>query len=316
MNNNSKLNIKKLIFIVLKIIIFFASVYFIYARIEHSNVNFIDVIESISIIYLFPIIILMFLNWFLEAIKWKLSANILEPLSFIKAIKGTFSGVTISSVLPNRTGDFLGKVLFLSEGNKKEGIPLALYGNYAQLVTTLLFGLLGMIVLIINPILIPHFSFKLLFGIASLLALFFSIYIYFKPELSVKWISKLKKATSLQLNNLNKLKLINLLSLSIGRYIMFLIQFWLAFRMFNVELSIVQLLSFIGIYYLLITFIPGLFLAKIGIRESVAIWLFAGVTNDLTIVSVTLLIWLINIAIPSIIGATIISSVGWKTIRA
>ena len=122
MNNNSKLNIKKLIFIVLKIIIFFASVYFIYARIEHSNVNFIDVIESISIIYLFPIIILMFLNWFLEAIKWKLSANILEPLSFIKAIKGTFSGVTISSVLPNRTGDFLGKVLFLSEGNKKEGI--------------------------------------------------------------------------------------------------------------------------------------------------------------------------------------------------
>ena len=315
MNQQSKVNIKKLIFIILKITIFFASISFIYTRIKDSGESFSNVLKSASKIYLIPITILMLLNWFLEAQKWKISASIIEDISIKKAFKGTFSGVTISTILPNRMGDFLGKILFLKTENKKEGMPLALYGNYAQLVTTLLFGSLGIITLVIYPGLLPQLKYNMLFSLITLLIAVVSIYIYLNPNLWVKWISNLKQASKFQIENIKKLNLLKILLLSIGRYLIFLIQFWLALKMFNVDLSITHIISLIGMYYLFVTFIPGLFLAKIGIRESVALWLFTGIFNDLTIISVTLLVWLINIAIPSLIGAIIISNIGWNSIK-
>ena len=58
-------------------------------------------ITVINLILVFP---LMFANWSLEALKWKLSVQHVQPVSFARAVKAILSGVSFSVTTPNRTG--------------------------------------------------------------------------------------------------------------------------------------------------------------------------------------------------------------------
>jgi uncharacterized membrane protein YbhN (UPF0104 family) len=56
------------------------------------------------------VIVLMFVNWSLEALKWKISVQSVQPVSFFRSLKAIFSGVSFSVTTPNRTGEYLGRV--------------------------------------------------------------------------------------------------------------------------------------------------------------------------------------------------------------
>jgi uncharacterized membrane protein YbhN (UPF0104 family) len=62
---------------------------------------------------LVAVVLLMIVNWSVEAFKWKISVAKIQPISFFKAFKAVLSGISFSVSTPNRVGEYLGRVLLL-----------------------------------------------------------------------------------------------------------------------------------------------------------------------------------------------------------
>jgi len=104
-------------------------------------------LHSVLLWNLAAVILLMIINWSLEAIKWKLSIRKIQQVSFGKALKAIFSGVSFSVSTPNRIGEYFGRILYMNEGNRLKTISLTIVSNISQLIVTLFAGALGLIVL-------------------------------------------------------------------------------------------------------------------------------------------------------------------------
>ena len=96
---------------------------------------------------LVAVILLMIVNWSFEAIKWKISVKDIQQVSFFKALKAVLSGVSFSVSTPNRVGEYLGRVLYMDDGNRLKTISITIVGSISQLIITLLMGAIGLIVL-------------------------------------------------------------------------------------------------------------------------------------------------------------------------
>ncbi|HET9430922.1 MAG TPA: hypothetical protein VFO70_07085, partial [Chitinophagaceae bacterium] len=64
------------------------------------------------------VVLLMLANWSLEAIKWKISVRPIQEISFFRSFKAVLSGISFSVSTPNRVGEYLGRVLYMDEGNR------------------------------------------------------------------------------------------------------------------------------------------------------------------------------------------------------
>jgi len=96
---------------------------------------------------LVAVIALMFVNWSIEAFKWKISVKKIQEISFFKAFRAVLSGVSFSVSTPNRVGEYLGRVLYMDAGNKLKSISITIVGSMSQLIITLLMGCIGLLVL-------------------------------------------------------------------------------------------------------------------------------------------------------------------------
>src|SRR6187431_667344 len=93
------------------------------------------------------VVVLMFVNWSLEALKWKISVQSVQPVDFFRSLKAIFSGVSFSITTPNRVGEYFGRMLYMNEGNRLKIISLTILGSLSQLIVTILFGLAGLLIL-------------------------------------------------------------------------------------------------------------------------------------------------------------------------
>src|SRR4051812_44001053 len=85
----------------------------IYNQVKHqpglseSWSNILASLSSYKIWWLVLVVVLMIVNWSFEAIKWKVSIQNLQNISFFKAFKAVLSGVSFSVSTPNRIGEYL-----------------------------------------------------------------------------------------------------------------------------------------------------------------------------------------------------------------
>ena len=257
---------------------------------------------------------LMPLNWSIEALKWRYILQNKEKISVLLAIKAVFSGATISAVSPNRIGDYLGRVFVLKKTKFWEGVLITLIGSYAQTLVTLIFG--GIVFFsFIGPKMIEY---NYLSSMQSeviryvlVIGLLIGIVFYFRISLLVriiplkwkrvhKYVEIFKQYTSKQLS-------ITLLFSTI-RYFVFSVQFYLLFLAVGLsEISFITGLGLISGIFLINTLRPSIALLEIGIRGSVAVFVFGlyfGFETNLdnAVFTASTLIWLINIILPAIIG--------------
>ena len=96
------------------------------------------------------------------------------------------------------------------------------------------------------------------------------------------------------------------LFISFFRYLVFLTQFYLLLQVFGVNINIIPAFISIGLIFLTMSAIPTVTLAEIGIRGSVAIY-FLGMFSDeiVGIVSTSIMLWIINLAIPALVGSLV-----------
>jgi len=285
-------------------------------NLEESWVNIKASFTDIRVFNFILVFVLMFVNWSLEALKWKISVQRVQPVSFFRSLKAIFSGVSFSVTTPNRTGEYLGRVLYMDDGNRLKVISLTILGSISQLLVTIFFGLLGLLILrhgIANVSLSVWMVWLKDIGIigASLAFIVLTVF-YFRIGWLVKWIDKIpaiKKYIWL-INELEKTDttlLLRLLSISLVRYLVFATQYFLLFRFFGVEINWWQGFWATAIVFFVMAITPTIELFEVVKKMYITKEIFAIFTvNTLAIGFVTTTIWCINLVIPAAIGSLLI----------
>ncbi|TCJ18829.1 flippase-like domain-containing protein [Flaviaesturariibacter flavus] len=273
--------------------------------------------HSPRIVYFIALCLLMLANWGIEALKWRMLVRPIEPISFGQSFRAVLSGVSFSVSTPNRVGEYLGRMLYMPEGKRLQVVALTLVGSLAQLLLTLWAGTIAFIFLyakLTGSGMMHPFVYRV--GLAALvlgtgvLTLF-----YFNIAALEKWLERLlRKASWLYLvaalKEFGMQRLSRLLGLSAVRYAVFVVQYLLAFRLFSVDVSLLQAVGVMGLVFLALAIIPSVVLLEVGIRGEVSlklIGLFSA--NSLGIIVTTVTIWLINLVLPALAGSLLILGV-------
>ncbi len=268
------------------------------------------------------VIVLMPVNWGLEAKKWQLAIRQIQPLSFWRAFKATLTGITMASFTPNRIGEYVGRILYVEEGKRIQSISLTIVCSIAQLLITTLAGCLGVFYLkwfLHQQIPITGQAWQSLFSVILWVAGVFStvlMILFFR----IAWIVKiLEKMPSLSkflkyvkiLEDFHATVLLHILFLSFGRYLVFIMQYSLLFSVFGVLLTWEQTLSGISVMFLVMAIVPSFtFLTELGLRWEASIQILEFFSfNTIGIFAASFGIWIINLIIPALVGSLLILSV-------
>jgi hypothetical protein len=314
-----KFNKTQLLSFSAKLFIVCLSFYFIYRQIffkkefEQIKAGFAEMFNSkVDYLGLIVVIFLMFINWALEAQKWRLLVVKYEPISFFMALEAIFTGVTISIFTPNRIGEYAGRVFHLENADLIKASLASVIGSIAQLMATIIFGVLGL--LYIFPVYIASFKIighiqYLIITVLTILILVFSVVVFINSFIFTGIIKKIKLLGRLRkygkiFSYYTKGELGLLLSLSSLRYLVFSIQFLLLLHIFEVSIPLFDGLMMVFSTFLVLAIIPTISIAELGIRGSVAIFFFGMLSgNNLGIITASFALWLINLALPDVIGS-------------
>ena len=259
----------------------------------------------------------MLVNWGIEARKWQLAIRTIQVISFRKAFKAIFTGTTLAFFTPNRMGEYMGRILYIDDGKRIKAISLTIVCSMAQLLVTLVAGITGLLFLRNHLVsrsasdsIGPWIDFSVVFIAVVVLVL---AILYFR----LGWITKLVSRTPRinkyvayvnVLDNFNATVLLRILSLCLFRYTVFVLQYFLFFQLFKVEINWWQTFWSISVVFLILAIVPSIaLLTELGIRWKASIDLVALFSSNVTgILATSLAIWLINLVIPALIGSLLI----------
>lgn len=310
----SKAHLAKGIEYVLKTLVLVLALYYLGSRLLDDRETFLWItdaqIHGIGIIVPF-IIGLCIVNWGLEAGKWFVISKQLGETSYADCFRGVMSGLTLSMFIPAGIGDYLGRLGYLKTDRKLEAAALVYLTGIVQFMVTLVFGLFGLFYVLRQTL--PINGFELL-GFMLLAVSVVAIGLCSLAHLGVRW-SRGLRGHFLKINNalraISRWDLRWLISLAILRYLVFGLQLYLLLDVFKPEVGMPIILAGITWIFLSKTILPTFnFLSDLGVREFSAVFFFSlfGIGAHLIVIP-TLVLWLVNIFLPSLLGLYFILTV-------
>lgn len=264
------------------------------------------------LILLMIVVLLMPLNWFLEAVKWQRLTEKSVVLSLKTSLKSVLAGLSTGYITPNRIGDFAGRVLFLPKIHQLSGVVLSIVNSLTQNIVITVFGLTGAVVYFMNFRSESNFSNFLIWIGASFGA---SLLLYFTfPKLiqrikTGKWSLKFQEIIK-SMSGFDLWDLLVIILISTLRYLVFCSQYYLLLCFFEIEVPLQQAVFAVPAMYLLVTFTPSLAASEPAIRGSYAVLIFSVFsTNFIGIMLTGILIWLINFVVPMVAGTVAVGRI-------
>ncbi len=267
------------------------------------------------------VVLLMFLNWGLEAQKWKRLLQPLQKINFITALKSVFAGCSITMLTPNRIGEYGGRVLYVNEENRISAIPLTILGGISQLIVTLIMGTVGLLYLKYfakEPTLLfsslPAIAANIFIYVGMFSAIILLVF-YFEAGFMVKLIKKagfLKAIVKylLSLQQFARKDLLRILFLSFLRYLVFILQYLLLLRLLEVNINPAICFWLLTIFYLLLALAPTIGFTELPVRAAASVEILQLYSpNILGIQAASFGIWIINLVIPALIGSILIFTI-------
>ncbi len=283
-------------------VLFIFVLYFFIRQISQIEFNQFKSLEVRNPICFVVVVLLLPVNWGLELLKWQsiLKVNSIR-FSVKELIYSLFSGVSTGIITPNRIGNFIGRMIFFKGKVRGQLILGTLYSNFAQFLVTLLFGAVAFLYFFDFEFSSFKDSGKLLLISILFLSILFYFLVPFIPLSKIRRLNRKQNILVLFQKQATKIFL-PLIGLSSLRYFVFSIQFLLMLMTFGVEPSF-MLYSGILTVYLVSTLTPSLLFGKLIIRETVGLLILGFVLeNDSIIVASSLLLWLVNLGVPSLLG--------------
>ena len=264
------------------------------------------------------VFVLMVVNWGIETVKWQLCIRKVQKISFTKAFKAILSGVSFSVSTPNRVGEYLGRILYMDDGNRMKAISLTITGSMSQLIITLTMGLAGLTMLAgrieASGLISSFWLDMILYG--TMLAVLALTVFYFRLSWFARWVERWPGSRRYAwlfrtLEGFNATLLLQLLSLSALRFFVFIMQYYLLFRLFGVEVAWGQAWWAVSVSFLVMAVIPTIALfTDLSLRGEVSLKLLGLFSNNhLGITGALVCIWFINLIIPALTGSLLILGV-------
>ena len=272
-------------------------------------------IDKKSILLLFLLIVFMLMQWLLEAVKWQLLLKQLIDLPLHKAVFMIFTGISFSIATPNRFGEFIGRIMHLPKGIQLQGTGYTFIGNFAQLIATCIAGSIGIYFFqadIANTKAVGLSTIVSIFLYLGPLITLFCLFIYFKSGFFFSSVAEIKlfnnwKDKFLQLSQLSRRLLLQLLLLSLFRYCIFLIQYGFIFEITEIGVGFAEICISISVMLFWLSVLPTISLVELGLRWQLSILLFAPYTTNVFGLTMGItLIWLLNMVLPAGIGLVLL----------
>ena len=267
------------------------------------------------------VIAMAFLNWGIEARKWQILLLPIQKMGFSTAFKSVLTGVTLSINTPNRIGEYGGRILYVKEGSRIRAISLSIAGSISQLIITLLMGCLGLWYILSyqmepngNLMGLSYFWVETLLILSFMMVLMLLLF-FFRLSWLIMLIEKMP-AMGKYVQYINVLEdftpklLLRLLSLSLFRYLTFVLQYILLLQVLEVGIYWWQGFPIISILFLVLAVIPSFAIADLGVRgkfSTALLGLYSA--NQVGILGTTFGIWFINLFLPALAGSILILSI-------
>lgn len=327
-------NIRKTLNHLIKLVILFIAYTYVYKQVFVQK-NIPEMLMDFRTTFHFDLTLFflafsgLILNYGIEAYKWRRMIIKLEYITYYRCVGAVLAGLTLSLFSPNRIGEFLGRIFMLEKANRIDSSIVTIATSIGQLLITLIAGVAA---LWIYPYFNEGFSefihnkpFILVYILpASLIIIGLLLYVNLhkmhllgaklhltgeSPHLLI--ISKIHSKLKI-LDQYKSKDWLVILALCFCRYIVFSSQFVLLLEAFIPDFPLVEAYLLISIIFMSLTVIPAISLAEIGIRGSVSIFVFGFYFREhlidpqsqaLSVISVSTLLWLMNIVFPALIGS-------------
>lgn len=253
------------------------------------------------------VLILTVINWSLETVKWRLLVNRLDQISFFRAFLGILLGISFSLFTPNRLGEYGGRVLVLKH-HRIAAIVSTLIGSYSQIVANMSIGGFALIIFLWKYM---HLHIYYIIAISSVYIILagFLFVSYFNIDIvSVlfKKYSVFKKISEyvevVKQYSANDLK--RLLILSVFRYGIYCMQFFLLLKVFKTGLKWIDGVVLIPNVFFVQGILPTMAIFDVSLRGQVAVQFISDFAQGemFQVVAASLVLWFINLIVPSLIG--------------
>ncbi|MDX1912392.1 MAG: lysylphosphatidylglycerol synthase transmembrane domain-containing protein [Saprospiraceae bacterium] len=262
-----------------------------------------------NFIWLLLAVLLMPFNWLAETAKWKQLVQQYEPMGWWKALQAVWIGLAVSLFMPNRTGEFAGRILFVRPENRSLATVANFIGNFAQLTVTGCAGIAGAWWLFTRwwhpdsagmPILL----------LAAILACCALLFLYTRvrhlpillANIPIPLIKRFAKDRFL-FDPYRPSELYRILAWAILRYLLFASQYFFLLNFFGIKPGIMNAFAGISVLFLVQTGVPLPPLAGLLARGNVAILIW-GQTGapEVCSLAATFALWIINLILPALVG--------------
>lgn len=239
------------------------------------------------------VFLLMPLNWFLETKKWQLLLSSVARHSFFKLLKAVLQGVMVGTVTPWRMGEFVGRAFEMQRKDAVASFYFSALGGMGQAFVTALFGLFFL------PWFYPS-NWLIVFSAMVCGSLLMAYFFFHKLPLIV---NRLPFVTAEKIPATDFVVLAWALLLSFLRYCVYLFQWVLVAYTFSIHDNFVVLAAGAAVTLLFQSISPALPFFDLAVRSGISLFVFSNICNNpIAVLLSTIVIWLINIAIPSLVG--------------
>jgi hypothetical protein len=259
---------------------------------------------------LLGVLLLMVVNWWIEAEKWRILVKQVQPIGRWRSFIATIAGTSVALISPNRTGEFIGRVLFLDPEHRIKGSVATMWGGVAQFIVTLIAGVVAMLLYGIFWQPVMMFTELILASVAIIAVA--GAYFYMRPavvERSILGWPFMKRYREhlavLELYDVDQLLMV--LLFSVIRYAVFSTQFVVMLVMLDDGIGPHEAAIAVPMIFLITSVIPTILITELGIRGGAAIAVLSPLgASDQPLLLATFCIWVINLLIPAIAGSFIL----------
>ncbi|WP_298494117.1 lysylphosphatidylglycerol synthase domain-containing protein [uncultured Algibacter sp.] len=300
---------KQFFFVLIKLSIVVGAFYFIYNKLTNNSVlsfsEFIGFSIKNNVFSLKNIVFLLILsvfNWFFEILKWKTLVSFIKKITFNDAKEQSLGSLTASLFTPNRIGEYGAKAMYYTSHFRKRVLLVNLLSNILQMGVTTMLGIIGFILFVLKYN--PEFNYYKIIRFIVLLLITVILFGFGITRSNRKFkgvtINKIKRF----ITEYPKKKLALGLFYSVIRYAIFSFQFYFLLQIFQVNISYINAIKIITTMYLLASIVPTIFVFDVIIKGSIAVYLFTFADiNELVILCIITIMWLLNFAFPSLLGS-------------
>lgn len=255
-------------------------------------------------------LILLCINLFIETKKWQLLIGSVKKTEFAKALKMVLAGFTSGIITPAKLGEPLGRSIFLKKEFWAQATLLTYLGGMISNLVVLGITIPCLMAVYQLPwIKLPSLSPLYLFIYIGLLVTL--ILIWHKKQWFKKNINQFKALQTIkelfyQIASTPKYVIIRVFAYSFLRFAVYSFQLSIMLWLMGADITAQNLMR-IPIYYMLVSMAPTFFLAELGIRGSVALFIFTGFClSSTSIVLAVTALWVLNQILPALIGIVVL----------